>query len=78
MVKRKRTRDKERQRGTQPKFTNRANVYYKEVIAPLERACKRAIVSEQYKEVETLFLQIRKAKKDHRQLLMRKEFVRIK
>lgn len=78
MVKKKRTRDKESQRASKARYTNRANLYYKEVISPLERAWKRAMIARQYQEAGELFMKIREAKKDHRQLLMRRELARIK
>jgi hypothetical protein len=78
MVKRRKTREKENQRGTKAKYTNSANLYYKEVISPLERAFKRALLAEQFTEAGEIFIKMREAKKYHRHLVMRKEFVRIK
>jgi hypothetical protein len=78
MSKKRRTREKENQRRTKGRFTNKANIYYKDVVAPLERAYKRALIGAQYREAGEIFLKIREAKKSHRHLLMRKEFMRIR
>lgn len=78
MSKKRRTRDKENQRVSKARYTNYANVYYKEQVAPLERAYKRAMLGKQHQEAGEIFMKIREAKKKHRTILMRKELVRIK
>lgn len=78
MSKKRRTKDKESQRVSKARYTNYANVYYKEQVVPLERAYKRAMLGEQYREAGKIFMKIREAKKKHQTILMRKEFVRIK
>lgn len=78
MSKKRKTREKEKQRGAKARYTNYANIFYKEEVAPLERAYKRALLGEQYRQAGEIFMKIREAKKKHRTILMRKEFVRIK
>lgn len=78
MSKKRKVRDRPKQRGAKARYTNKANLYYKEVIAPLEKAFKRAMIGERFQEARDIFLKIRKSKKSHRQILMRKELVRIK
>ncbi|MCH5584214.1 hypothetical protein MK805_04435 [Shimazuella sp. AN120528] len=78
MSKKRKTRDKENQRKAKARYTNRANIFYKEEVAPLEKAYRRALLGEQYREAGEFFKKIREAKKRHRTILMRKEFVRIK
>ncbi len=78
MSKKRRTRDKESQKKAKPRYTNYAHIFYKEEVAPLERAYKRALLGEQYKEAEDIFMKIREVKKKHRTILMRKQFVKIK
>lgn len=78
MSKKRRTRDKEKQRGPKPRYANRANLFYKEEVAPLERAYRRAMLGERYAEAAEIFKNIRTAKKQHRTILMRKELVQIR
>jgi hypothetical protein len=78
MSKKRKTREKENQRASKARYTNRANVFYKEKVAPLERAYKRALLGKQYQEAGGIFMKIREAKKQHRTIWMRKEFVKIK
>jgi hypothetical protein len=78
MSKKRRTKDKENQRPTKARYTNYANEFYKEQVAPLERAYKRAMLGEQYQQAGKIFMKIREVKKKHRTILMRKEFVRIR
>jgi hypothetical protein len=78
MSKKRRTREKEKQRSAKPRYTNRANIFYKEKIAPLERAYRRAMIGGQYTEAGEIFKNIRAAKKQHRTILMRKELVQIR
>jgi hypothetical protein len=72
------SREKQPNRPPKPHYTLKANLYYRQVIAPLVKAYQQAMGAKNYEEAEKIFNQIREEKKHHRLLLHRKEMVRIK
>jgi hypothetical protein len=71
-------REKQPNNPKKPRFTSKANLFYSEVVAPLEKAYRQAMKAKNYTEAEQFFKQIREAKEEHRLWLARKELVRIK
>lgn len=72
------TKEKQMNRPPKPKYTYKAHFFYKETIAPLERAYRQAMGAGNYIEASKLFNQITAARQEHRLWLARKEKVRIR
>jgi hypothetical protein len=76
--KKKSTREKAANRSAKPRFTLRANLFHRDVVAPLVRAWRMALANKNYDEAGRLYEEILKAKREHRIWLHRKEMVRIR
>ncbi|SDX92542.1 hypothetical protein [Thermoactinomyces sp. DSM 45892] len=59
-------------------FTNRANYYFQEVVAPIERSYRQAMGIGNYAEGVKLFETLQSARKEYRHLLYRNEWVKVK
>lgn len=71
------TSNKQVNQPRKPKLTSKANLYYRDQIAPLEKKYRQAMQSKNYKHARELFNQIRNLKKEYLLLLHRKERVKI-
>jgi len=60
-----------------PRYTLSANLYHKEVIAPLERKFRHALKKKNYEEAGLLFRQILKERTKHRHMIYQREKVEI-
>ncbi|MDQ0417330.1 MULTISPECIES: hypothetical protein [Thermoactinomycetaceae] len=59
-------------------FTNRANYYFQEVVAPIERSYRQAMGIGNYAEGVRIFETLQAARKEYRLLLYRNEWVKVK
>lgn len=73
MAKKTRNREKSKHRPKKKRFTNAANFFYHEEVAPLEKAYRQHMQNKQYDLAEQAFAQARIKREEHRQILFRKE-----
>ncbi|TCS92405.1 hypothetical protein [Hazenella coriacea] len=73
----KSTSNKQVNNPRKPKFTLKAHLYHRDVVAPLERKYRHAMKSKNYELARKIFEQIRDRKEEHRLLIHRKEKVRM-
>lgn len=71
MAKKRRTRDKRPSRPRKKKYTNAAHFFYRDQIAPLEKAYRQLMRNKQYKLAGEKFLQARALRSTFRNLLAR-------
>lgn len=76
--KKRNNREKAANRPRKPRYTLEANLFYRDMIAPLQRKYHTAMRMKNYEEAGRLFKEIAQGKEQHRLLLHRKEKVRIK
>lgn len=76
--KKMRTRTKQAPTPSKPKYTNKANLFSSETIAPLLRSYRYHMKLKNYDQASDAFEQLRKARKQFRILLKRNEKVRTK
>lgn len=72
------SKEKQINRPSKPRYTNKANSYYREEVAPIQRSYNQAMRMGLYDEAIKYFEALQIAKKEHRILLSRNEQVRIK
>ncbi|WP_044640367.1 hypothetical protein [Risungbinella massiliensis] len=73
MAKKTRNRERATQRPKKGKYTNIANFFYQEQVAPLEKAYRQHMQSKQYELAEQAFAQSRIKRDEYRQILYRRE-----
>lgn len=61
-----------------PRYTSSANLYHKEVVAPLEKKWRHALKKKNYDEASAIFQELLEKRKYHRVLVKRSEKVLIK
>lgn len=61
-----------------PRYTSSANLYHKEVIAPLERKLRHAFKKKNYDEASSLFQTLLLKRQHHRTLIKRNDKVIIR
>ncbi|SFX04658.1 hypothetical protein SAMN04487866_101319 [Thermoactinomyces sp. DSM 45891] len=65
-------------RAQKSHFTNRANYYFQEVVAPIERSYRQAMGIGNYAEGVKLFEALQSAREEFRHLLYRNEWAKVK
>lgn len=61
----------------QPRYTNQANLFYRDVIAPLQKRYRQALQARDYEGARQLLQEIERARREHRLLLYRNVRVRV-
>ncbi|KPC77721.1 hypothetical protein ADL26_00325 [Thermoactinomyces vulgaris] len=60
-----------------PRYTNQANLFHRDVIAPLERRYRQCLQAREYESARALLRELETARREHRILIHRNERVKI-
>ncbi|MFC7441005.1 hypothetical protein [Laceyella putida] len=71
-------KEKKTNNPPKPRYTNQANLFYRDVIAPLEKRYRQSLQARDYEGARRLLREIEAVRREHRLLLYRNERVEVK